>query len=57
MTDQERLLRDINTLDKSIRLNWQELAERPLSPDDRRGIQVHIAFLISDLQTLMKRLG
>jgi hypothetical protein len=57
MTEQEKLLRDTDTLREFIQSDLYRLNEMPLSADKRRIIKDHLDTLISDLQTLLKRLG
>jgi hypothetical protein len=56
MTEQEKLLRDTDTLRAFIQSDLNRLNEMPLSADKRRIIKDHLDTLISDLQTLLKRL-
>jgi hypothetical protein len=54
--DTTKLLRDIDGLRESIRLDWADLAKLQLSGDERRGIQQHIDLCIADLKELVSRL-
>ena len=56
MTERERLLRDIEGLRESIRLNFVDLAKLDLSPEDRAGIRQNSALLIKELADLLARL-
>jgi hypothetical protein len=55
MTETEMLLRDIETLRTSMRLDWHELANR-LSPEERAGIREHLEACQADLKVLLERL-
>jgi hypothetical protein len=56
MTEKNNLRRDIDALKASIQLDLHELDGR-LSADERLVIKDHLDMLITDLQTLLKRLG
>jgi hypothetical protein len=56
MTEKNNLRRDIDALKASIQLDLHELDGR-LSADERRDIKDHLDMLITDLQTLLKRLN
>ena len=56
MTDREKLRRDINGLNESIRFNWTELESKNLHPDERSEIRRDIARLIEELAALVSRL-
>jgi hypothetical protein len=55
MTETEMLLRDIETLRTSMRLDWHELASR-LSPEEKAGIREHLEACAVDLKELLRRL-
>jgi hypothetical protein len=56
MTDQEILKRDIDSLRESIRLAWQDMASKPMSPTERRQLREGISQLVDELKGLLVRL-
>ena len=56
LTEAEKLKRDIDTLRESIRLDWAELDQLPMSADERAGIREHIKTCVKDLTDLLARL-
>lgn len=56
MNEREKLLRDIETLGQSIRLDWADLASLRLTSTDRAGIRTHIASCVKDMMALIERL-
>ena len=56
MTDREKLRRDIDGLNESIRFNWTEFESKDLHPDERSEIRRDIARLIEELAALVSRL-
>lgn len=52
----QRLQHDIDTLKESIRLDWVDMASRPMSPAERGALRTHIGFLIRELENLLRRL-
>ncbi len=56
MTEHERLQRDIVAMRESIRLGWVDMTSKPLTPDERRELRIHIAALVSELADLLGRL-
>jgi hypothetical protein len=56
MTKQEKLIRDINTLTESVRLDWRDLASLTLQPIERSAIRRHIDQCIMDLTELRAQL-
>lgn len=57
MTSQEKLKRDIDTLRDSIKLDWQDLASKQLTQDERKGLKEHIEWCSSELNSLYERLS
>ena len=55
MTEAEMLLRDIETLRTSMRLDWHELASR-LSPEEKTGIRQHLETCQAEIKVLLERL-
>lgn len=55
MTDQQKLLRDIDTLKESIRLNHADLDKLVLTPSERAEIRESIKWCISELCELLAR--
>jgi hypothetical protein len=53
MTNREKLVRDIETLRESLRVNREELANRPMSDAELRGIVQHGAWLMDELAQLL----
>jgi hypothetical protein len=56
MTSQEKLQRDIDTLRESIKLDWQDIATKQLSPTEKQGIKQHIQWCTDELKNLYERL-
>ena len=56
MNNQDKLIRDIDTLRESIKTDWQDMAGRNLTAPQRRDIRKHIAWCINELNTLLLRL-
>lgn len=56
MTDREKVLRDIETMLESIRIDRQDLANLPRSPAERAGILKHIGICMGYLEELRLRL-
>ena len=57
MADGEKLKRDMDRLNKSIRVDWVELESKNLSPADRMDIRRHITLLRDELTALLLRLN
>ena len=56
MTEKEKLLRDMKTLFESIRLDWQEIGAKFLTPEDCQQIKRHIQWCLDELKTLYNKL-
>jgi len=56
MTDQQKRLRDIDTLMESIRLNYADLGKLAMTAEERKGIRQHIGWCIKELTELLTRL-
>ncbi len=56
MTEKQKLIREIETLRESIRTDWQDLATKPLQPNDRKEIRQHIDSCIADLKIVLEQL-
>ncbi|HOY87623.1 MAG: hypothetical protein V9G21_06945 [Methylotenera sp.] len=56
MTKQEKFKRDIESLSDSIKLDWQDIASKQLSLEEKQGIIQHIKWCISELKELHERL-
>jgi hypothetical protein len=54
-TSQEMLRRDIETLLESVRLDWQELAQRSLTTDQMQAVRKHIDSCHRELRDLISR--
>lgn len=52
MADREKLKRDMDGLNRSIRLDWVELESKNLSPADRMDIRRHVTLLRDELLRL-----
>lgn len=52
MTKAEKLKRDIETLQESIRQDWQDLAALNLTPEERLGIRKHLKWCALQLNFL-----
>ena len=57
MADREKLKRDMDGLNRSIRLEWVELESKNLSPADRMDIRRHVTLLRDELTALLLRLN
>jgi hypothetical protein len=57
MADREELKRDMDSLNRSIRLDWVELESKNLSPADRMEIRRHVTLLRDELTALLLRLN
>lgn len=53
----EKLVLDIETLRKSIQLDWAELSMVNLSTDERENIKEHIQWCILELKTIENELS
>lgn len=53
----EKLIRDIDTLSESIRLDREDLANLALSAEDRLGILKHVGWCLTELGHLQTFLG
>jgi len=56
MNETEKLLRDIETLRSSLRIDWSDLTSMSLSKEERTGIREHIEIAREELNTLLERL-
>jgi hypothetical protein len=56
VTEEEKLRRDIETLREAIRLDWADLAQLPLTPEERQGIRHNVTICVRDLADLLARL-
>jgi hypothetical protein len=54
--ERQKLERDLDGLNESIRLNWVELDSKNLKEVDRAGIRRAIGFLMAELEALLRRL-
>jgi hypothetical protein len=54
MTKLEQLTRDIDTMRKSIRLQWRELASIPLSQADHNSARAAITSMVDELKFLLE---
>jgi hypothetical protein len=52
MTARDKIIRDIDTLKETVRLDWRDLATLNLQPSDRAAIRRHIDQCIMDLTDL-----
>lgn len=55
MTDHEKLKRDIDTLRESIRIEWQEIEGKDLSPGQRMDLMNHIRWCANELGLLLTK--
>jgi hypothetical protein len=55
MTDHEKLKRDIETLRESIRIEWQEVEGKDLSPGERQDLMTHIRWCTNELSLLLQK--
>ena len=56
MTSQEKINRDMDTLRDSIKFEWQDLASKQLTIDERNGLKQRIDWFINELKILNARL-
>jgi len=57
MTKMENLQRDIDTMHESIRLDWFDLAEKPLvSQPEQKALKQSIGMLMADLNELAREI-
>ncbi len=56
MTEADRILRDIDTLRRSVSIDWEDLTGLTLTPEQRLGILRHVGFCIDELKDLYARL-
>ena len=52
----EDLKEQIRILNESIRLGWLDMAERPMTPEQRRELRTSIYQLMDQLPELLRRL-
>ena len=57
MANSEKLKRDMDNLNRSIRLDWVELESKNLTPADRMDIRRHVTLLRDELTALLLRLN
>jgi hypothetical protein len=57
MANGEKLKRDMDSLNRSIRLDWVELESKNLSPADRMDMRRHVTLLRDELTALLLRLN
>lgn len=57
MKETEKLLRDINTLRESIKLDWKDLSTLQLTEKERSEIKQHIEWCQNELKDLFARLS
>ena len=57
MADREKLKREMDSLNRLIRLDWVELESKNLSPADRMDIRRHVMLLRDELTALLLRLN
>lgn len=56
MTSKDKIIRDMETLKESIRLDYLELTKLDLTPEDRRNIRDHIQSCVEFLRDLYAKL-
>ena len=56
MTKTEKLLHDVETLQESIKRDWQDMAALDLNATERRGIRKHIKWCALQLNYLAMQL-
>ncbi len=56
MAGREKLKHDLDSLNRSIRLDWVELESKNLAPADRMEIRRHVTLLRDELTALLLRL-
>lgn len=52
MTNEEKLIKNIETLKQSLRLDWRDLSASQMSIEDRNNIKAHIKWCLSELKEL-----
>ncbi len=56
MTETEKLLRHIQTVRESIKIDWADLDSNPLREEERKNIRLHIELCQTELKDLLDRL-
>lgn len=56
LTEIEKLRRDAEALIEAIRLDWRDLAELSLTPEQRAGVRAHIQWAQEELSGLLSEL-
>jgi hypothetical protein len=56
MTETEKLMRHIETLRESIKIDWADLNSNPLREKEREDIRSHLEICQAELKSLLDRL-
>ena len=56
MTETEKLLRHIEALRESIKIDWADLNSNPLREEERKNIRLHLELCQTELKNLLERL-
>jgi hypothetical protein len=56
LTEQEKLVRDINGLKESVRLAWLDMASKSMTPAERQELRMSIESLVNELNNLRTKL-
>lgn len=56
MTPAKRVMRDIETLQESLKMDWQDLATLELSQPERRDLRRHMKWCAAQLNYLVVQL-
>ena len=56
VTNEQKLMRDIKTLNETIRVDWRDMTKVHLTRKGRPALREHIVHCIGELQELIKRL-
>ena len=57
MNEHEKVMRDIEGLLESIRLDWQEIQFSTMSTEETSTIRKHVEWCITELKKLEEKLG
>jgi hypothetical protein len=56
MSEEYQVRANLNALRESIRLDWVDIAERTMTPEERREVREHIKICVSELSSIIARL-
>ena len=56
MSNKENLIRDIKTVMEAIRLDWMEIDQNFINPEQVSELKLHIQYCLEELKKLYERL-